>query len=228
MKSDIDDILNTLLGNEKKQTIVETEETNVPVSTDNKKIGTISPAKIYKYIDKKSVEYHETLLNYHKLAIEYITLTKAIGWYEVIGSKLDMARKEIAEFKTKNDLNEGDMGQIVSIAYLNDYDRKKIADYLPLLAKEIFVFKKDKSIAELARPNFAKPTLKFFKIEEAITPSVEKLSVDDIIKDALNSSGGCLDHPLFQGLRKPRSGCKRCEAIYELNKKNGIKENRNG
>ena len=36
-----------------------------------------------------------------------------------------------------------------------------------------------------------------------------------------------LEHELYKGLRIPRNGCNGCMTIYEKNKKQGIKENRN-
>ena len=36
----------------------------------------------------------------------------------------------------------------------------------------------------------------------------------------------CFRHPLYRGYRQPRLGCEICAAIFEYNRKTGIREHR--
>lgn len=52
--------------------------------------------------------------------------------------------------------------------------------------------------------------------------------VEDVVEERVQTviAGSCGEHPNYQGLRKPRNGCKKCQSYYEHNQSLGIKESR--
>jgi hypothetical protein len=193
----------------------------------------------------RTPEYYEVLLHYHRCAILYSKLTRTIEWYETTNeSKLDSCRKEIAEFCSTNNLTSHDLGEIISICYNAQHNRKLLIKQLNNIAKivlenrknvELKKPEKDRQtfhIREIANiPQNIRPSLKFVKINDN-----SDVNIEDIVNEALaeftdnpskRKQHACTEHLFYKGLRKPRNGCSLCTEYWKWNKQQGIKETRN-
>ena len=177
--------------------------------------------------------YYDILLEYYRASIKHCKLTKTIGWYEtVVENKVKLCMQELEAFRVDNKLTVGDMGQILQIEYHYEYNRKKLTSRLIEVARLALEFKKKDdhklTVNKLANvPPNVRPVLKYVKDVVNVEDEPE-LSVADILDEAIKvGPNACAEHPNYRGLRVPRNGCKKCMSFYELNKKNGVKEERN-
>jgi hypothetical protein len=187
-------------------------------------------ARIKQY-SKDSLAYKEIYIEYLRNAILFLKLTNTIGWWsEVDEDNLNRCRKEIAKFKLVNGLSKGDMAEINDLIYHSDYSRKTLVKQLIKESKEILEIKqeleKDKEKRKLLTlDNIAKiPSNIAPKLEFVVLP--ESLVVEQEITTASISPFSCDKHPLYSGMRKPRSGCLSCIRYYNENMKSGKKEKR--
>jgi len=181
----------------------------------------------------RSEEYYDILLEYCRAAIKHSKLTKTIGWYEVVDDyRVNLCIKELEAFRVDNNLTQGDIGQILQLEYHFEYNRKKLTAHLIEVARLALEIKKKNdpklTVNKLADvPPNVRPVLKY--VEDAVNVEEEpEKSVADILNEAIKvGPNACAEHPNYRGLRIPRNGCKKCMSFYELNKKNGVKEERN-
>lgn len=176
----------------------------------------VTTAKIRQY-DYRTKGYYEVLLTYLKAALEYlklppgdkITYRESLGeidWKDgraVESAKLGYGRPGLRSWLKQHDFTNHDLGYIIEIVEWYSYKEhgilSEIAEKENHLPKFDLIGKKEVSLDEML---------------ETITGEEKKVK------------GACLTHPNYRGLRKARNGCKGCEAIYEKNKKAGIKETR--
>jgi hypothetical protein len=248
MGDDALDIINTLLGNEKKKSPKEKVflEPIKVVEVDNEiddeprarrgkgltltyvtpeefeKLGSpkfgYTTARTASFGKSRPAEYYDVLAEYYRMAIKRVKLTQTIGWY----GYLNPYNLDLCKKELENFRIENKLtvGDINEITQISHFYEH---DRRKLVARLNEVVRMGtKKTADI--PVNVRPTLKY--VQEVIVEEdvVSEKSVTDILKDELTH--GCVEHIGYRGLRIPRNGCKKCMSLYDYNKAHGIKETR--
>lgn len=184
----------------------------------------------------KTAGYWEVLLEYHRAAILWSKLAKAISWYSTVDEqKLELCRQEVEEFKKDNELTYHDFFEVISIAHEHNQSRKSMIKKLRELAKIVVDNRRRDSdekeeilFREVARiPPNVSPVLKHVKLQTTtIDGEVRGVIADLTDNPQVQNEHACPEHLNYKGLRKPRNGCPTCIYFYQHNKKLGLKEKR--
>lgn len=188
----------------------------------------------------KTERYYEVLLEYHRAAILWSKLLKAINWYSVMSDReMALCKKEIEDFRINNGLTIHDMAEVIQISHSNKHNRKVLIRELRKVAGYVMEYRKKnaetikeekaitlKSVSDV--PPNVRPTLNHVVVAKAISLEEDvRGAIADLTGNAqVLSELACIDHPLNKGLRKPRNGCFICMEFYLANKEKGVKEKR--